>query len=323
MQEFQVFDWAAMSARIRAKRVFLYCFIPIVFACILGLSYGVKTYFTCSVALAPEEMRATDNNRVITLNRPENYDLGITQTVSGISPEDYDQVIGSTAFLCQVLSTPVMTKDTSYTGTYYEYLATQYSYPLHKIIMRAIRGRKQAQVGEPLPDLDPFYLRGYAAEAMALAQKSISCTTSRRTYMTQIDVEAQDPLVAAMVAQSVIEHLEDFAEKAYVGKLEVMYRNLDTQIHRTYMDYEESLQQGDTTRAAMLSDACSSFERQAIVLNAQMQKHKMFSVLMNPSVPMQKAGPHRISIAVILTMLIGAFAILCICWRELFGLSRQ
>lgn len=322
MQEFQVFNWEAMAARIKSKRILLYIVIPITFICSWGLTFAVKNYYICTVSLAPEEPRAAESNRVLTLNRPENYDLGIVQTMSGISHEDYDQVLSSTAFLCEVLTTPVMTADSTFIGTYYSYLVSQYAYPLHKRIIRFFRGQKSAQAEDILPPLDAFYPQGYAKEAIALAQKHISCEISRRTALTTITIEAQDPLVAAMVAQAVIYHLEQFITDVHLGKMKVMHNNLQDYIHRTYLRYQEALEQGDETRAEMLLDACNSFDRQAIILSGQMQCYHMFSILKNPSVPMRKAGPHHILFALILTMLLSALALLWICRRELFGINE-
>ena len=312
-----------MARRIREKRVFLYWFLPVVCLGIWGLTFCRANYFTCTVSLAPEELRAADGNRVLTLQRPENYDLGLAQTYSAINPEDFDQIISSTTFLCKILETPVMTKDSTFTGTYYSYLALEHRPPMHTIVMRAIRGKKRAQVGEILPPLDPFYPRSHASDALNVARKQITCETDRRTYLTTIDVVAQDPLVAALVAQAVIEHLELFASDNYMSKLQHMYTRLQEHIHSTYLSYEEALEQGDNARAAMLLDACSSFERQAIVLDAQMQRPRMFSVLTNASVPTEKTGPHHILSAIAGTFVIALFALLWICRRELFGMSHS
>jgi len=312
-----------MAARIKAKRVFLYCFIPVTFACIWGLTFSVKTYYVCSVALAPEEVRAAEGNRVLTLNRPENYDLGIVQTSTNVSPEHMNQITASTSFLCKVLETPVMTSDSSFTGTFYEYLTTEYRAPIHEIILRWLRGKKHAESVNELPPLDPFYPRGYAAEAVNLARKLIECDVDRRTFLTIIDVKTQDRLVSALIAQSVIDILEKFAAEIPVKKMEVLHNNLQEYIHQTYMSYESALEQGDSAHAAMLLEACASFERQAIVLSGQKQNYKMFSVLKNASVPTEKSGPHHILTALIATILLTLLALLWICRRELLGVSTQ
>jgi len=319
MQEFEVFDWSAMGARLRAKRTFLYWFIPTVLIVSWGLTFSVATYYESSAALTPEELRPAEQTRVTTLNRPENYDLGIVQLMNSVSAEDYNQIISSTNFICRILQTPVMTRDSSFSGTYYAYLATQYRYPWHKAIMRFVRGRKRPLPGEVLPTPNPFYLRGAAADAYSLANKHISCTTDRRTLLTTISVTAQDPLVAAQVAQSVLENLEKFLTDYYLTRFNSLRNGLEEQLQITREEQQAALEAGDKERAAMLAEACRAFERQAIILRAQTMDVSKLAVLRNVSVPTQKSGPHHITIAVIVTMLITLFTLLWICRKELLG----
>ena len=322
MQEFQVFDWKAMYDRIYSKRVFLYWFIPAVLLTSWGLTFSVTTYYTCTVTMAPEDIRANEQNRAMTLNRPENFDLGVSRTANSISPENFDEIVRSTAFLCNILTTPVMTKDTSFCGTYYSYLATQYVYPWHKAAMRFLRGKKRLTLDDPLPELDPFYLRGAAGDVMNLAQKHISCSTDRRTDLITLNIEAQDKLVAALVAQAVTDELQRAISDYHRGKMEVTAVNLKAQVARTYEEYEQAVQAGDSKRAAMLWEAYNAFQRQAIILEAQILDYKTFAVLQNPSVPQQKTGPHHITLAVIITALVTMLTLIILCWKELFGISR-
>ncbi len=319
MQEFEVFDWSAMRERLHAKRIFLYWFIPAVLIATWGLTFSVATYFECTATLTPEELRPAEQNRVTTLNRPENYDLGIVQLMNSVSAEDYNQIISSTNFICRILQTPVMTRDTAFRGTYYEYLATHYRYPWHKAVMRFLRGKKRPLPGEVLPTPDPFYMRGVAADAYNLANKCISCSTDRRTLLITISAEAQDPLVAAQVAQAVLDNLEQFLTDYHLNRFNALRTGLDEQLRLTQAEQQAALEAGDKERATMLAEACRAFERQAIILRAQTQDVSKLAVLHNVSVPMQKAGPHHITLAVIFTMLITLFTLLWICRKELFG----
>lgn len=323
MQEFQVFNWAAIGARIRSKRVFLYWFIPVTFVCVLALTYDVPTYFTCATSLSTEEMRITENNRSFTLNHPENFDLGLSMMTYSIVPDDYDEVVASSDFLCRVLTTPVMTADSAFSGTYYEYLATQYRYPVHKTFSRLLRGKHQAEVGEPLPALDPFYPRGRADEAIALARKNIGCEIDRQTKLTTITAKAQDPLVAALIAQAAADSLKQFTAEYYFDKTEHVYEHLQEQIAFVHAEYIEAVKAGDNTYAALLDEAYNSFTRQSIMLNAQMRYYQTFTTLGNACVPSEKSGPQHITIALLATILIGLLALCVICRRELFGIANN
>ena len=319
MQEFEVFDWSAMRERLHAKRIFLYWFIPTALIVTWALTFSVATYFECTATLTPEELRPAEQTRVTTLNRPENYDLGIVQLMNSVSAEDYNQIVSSTNFICRILETPVMTRDSSFCGTYYAYLATEYRYPWHKAVMRFLRGKKRPLPGDALPTPDPFYLRGVAADAYSLANKHISCTTDRRTLLITISAEAQDPLVAAQVAQAVVDNLEAFLTDYYLTRFNALRNGLDEQLRLTQADQQAAIEAGDKERAAMLAEACRAFERQALILRAQTQDVSKLAILHNVSVPMQKAGPHHIILSVIFTLLITLFTLLWICRKELFG----
>lgn len=322
MNEFQVFDWNAIGARIRAKKVFIYCFIPVCFICVWGLTYSIPTYYTCETSLAAEKVESAEPYRSFTLNRPEQFDLSLSPFRYSIEPDDYVEIIQSTEYLCRVLNTPVMTADSSFSGTYYAYLATQYNYPWYKLVLRFLLRQKQPKVGDPLPELDPFYPRGVAKEALTLARKSIKCDVDRRTALTKFKIRAQDKLVAALVAQAAADNLQQLTAELYIDKSENMYRQLQEQIAVTYADYEQAQRLGDSQRAAMLLEAYHAFERQSIILGAQIRYEKMFTTLRNASVPSNPGGPHHLLTAGIATVLLTLLALLIVCWRELFGLSN-
>lgn len=321
MNEFQVFDWSAIGARIRAKRVFLCWFIPATFLCIWGLTFTTPTYYKCTTSLSTEEVRAVENNRTTVLNRPELFDLGLAPLAYSIEAQDYGEIIRSSDFLGHVLNTPVVTADSSFSGTYYAYLVTQYRYSWLQSFIRFLRGARRYDADKPLPTFDPFYPRGVAAEALGLARGSISCSADRRTSLTTITVRAQDKLVAALVAQAVSDHLKEVTSEYFLSKTERVYEHLQEQIALTRADYEFAKSQGDKEYAAMLYDAYRAFERQAIILNAQMRYYQIFTTLYNVSVPTSPAGPRHMLVACFGTIVLTLLALLIICWRELLGLN--
>ena len=320
MQDNKAVDWQDINARIKAKRKFLYWFVPLIFVCTFVLTYSVPAYYVCTTSLSTEDMHSSESYRALTLNRPENYDLGLVAMDYSIVPEDYDEVIQSTAFLCNILSTPVTTADSGFEGTYYEYLITQQRYSWYTRFMHFVHGRKQPVVGEPLPALDPFRPQGLAREAINAARKSIGFSIDHRTKLITLSVKGQDALVTALVTQAVADELNQFASDYFLGKTKHLYLHLQSQIEQTTAEYQLCLQQGDNVRAAMLRDACYAFQRQAIILNAQMQNHRLFTTLNNVTVPGSVAGPRHLAVACIATLLILILVLLCICRHDLYAI---
>ncbi len=323
MQEQTYTNSRAFRARIKAKRVFLYWFIPLTFACAYALTYNERPYYVCSTSLSTEEMRTTDANRTLMLNRPENYDLGLANTAYSIDPDDYTEVIYSTAYLCQLLATSVTTADGSFSGSYYEYLATRYQYSCWTSFRRMLRGVKQHAPGEQLPALDAFRPQGFAIEAIGMARQSITCSVHSRTKLVTLCVKAQDPLVAAMVTQAAAEALNEFAMNYYRSKTEQLYINLQAHIAQAHDEYQAAMRSGDTARAAMLREAEQAFIRQTIILNAQIGNRQQFTTLKNVTVPTGAAGPRHLSVALVATLIIALIAMVIIGRRELVCILEQ
>lgn len=320
MQAKQELSWAAIGARLKANRFFLYWFIPLTFVCALSLTYSVPTYYVCSTSLSTEEMSAIADGRSFTLNHPENYDLGLGPLRYSITPDDYDEVVESTEFICKVLATPVKTEDNSFEGTYYEYLIRHYRKSWSEACKQWLTRGEAYQADAQLPELDAFHPKGVVATAIARAKKSISCSINHQTKLVTLSVKAQDPLVAALIAQATSKALDQFATDYYADKTEQIYQQLQAQIALTRAGYDEALRTGDNTRAAMLHDACASFERQAIVLQAQKLSNTKFTTLKNVTVPTDPAGPKHLATAIAVTMIVLVLTLLVIYRREVFSL---
>lgn len=309
--------WAVITARIKTKRVFLAWFSPLLFVCIWILTYNVTDYYICRTSLSTESTATLEPNRALTLNRPENFDLGLTSTAYSINPNTYEELVKSTDFICTILTTPVTTLDSSFVGTYYEYLATQYRYPKHVAFLRFLHGIKQPAVGEQLPALNPFCPRDIAAEAIGLAQMSISCSVDRHTELTTISVTAQDPLVAAIIAQSVADNLTQVTSDYFMKKSEDLYEHLQEQLGFIHAEHKEAIKAGDNAYATMLDEAYNSFQRQAIIFNARRHYFRTFITLNNVSVPTEKSGPWHLIYAVPFTLFILILVVMFICRREI------
>lgn len=258
-----------------------------------------------------------EHNRAMVLNHPENYDLGFAPLSYSIEPDTYVELLSSTDFMCRVLADSVRTDDGSFAGTYYEYLVYHYQYSAIRSLKRLIKGQTTPAPGTPIAPLDPFYLRGEAAQALVLAQKSVSAEVDKQTKLVTITVKAHDCLVAAMLARNVADELEKFASEYYLRKTRQIYEHLLIQIDHTYAEYQAALARGDQHQAAMLGDAYNSFSRQAIVLQAQMRDYLFFTPLQNASVPLEKTELPHMFLAICITLLSLIAAILFICRREL------
>lgn len=320
MQAKQELSWAAIGARLKANRFFLYWFIPLTFVCALSLTYSVPTYYVCSTSLSTEEMSAIADGRSFTLNHPENYDLGLGPLRYSITPDDYDEVVESTEFICKVLATPVKTEDNSFEGTYYEYVIRHYRKSWSEACKQWLTRGEAYQADAQLPELDAFHPKGVVATAIARAKKSISCSINHQTKLVTLSVKAQDPLVAALVAQATSDELNRFTTDYYTDKVKQTYQLLQTQIELMRAQYEEAARAGDNARASMLHDACISFERQAIMQNALAHNYKMFTTLKNVTVPQQKAGPKHLVTAIAVTLVALVLALLVIYRKELISI---
>lgn len=306
-----------MAQRLRTHRVLFYWSVPVCFVVVYALMFCVPTTYKSQWSLVAERTDASDEYRTLTLNHPEQYDLGLVQTRNGIDADDYKDMVYSPQLLRPLLTAPVATIDGKFCGTYSDYINHyQRKSPLSKVsggIRRCLHGEQKSGSRPSYAAEDIFLTRG-EAKTMATIRKQITCTLDKQSEIVRIEVVAQDPLVSAQVAKHIENGLQAQIEDYHKRKAQRLLAHIDSLATVAESQWKEAAHtpEADTYRLIY-----NSFRRQQVICQAQAVSPMPFTTLSEPAVIYAKKGPHRLLTALLLTLVYTLAAGAWICRREI------
>ena len=312
-------------------KLFAVCMVGAI-AFSLAFVFTIPRYYTCKVMLAPE---ATNNGGMSSLL--SSFGFGdANSTEDAISPNLYPDLMDSKDFIVSMFPVEITTKDGSLTTAYYDYLQyhTKNSW-YEKLLGKLKKMIKKKKQGVSISGVEgrtfsPAFLLSeeqYNA-ADAIADK-IQCDYDRKTGVISITVKDQDPLVCALMADTISNKLQDFILEYRTKKarndLEYTQRIYD----QTKAEYEESNERyvaavdanwdlvNETAKArleALSNDKTLKYQTfSATSQKLQAAKAKLqeaipvTTILQGASVPQKPAGPKRLLITLAL-MFLACFA---------------
>ena len=233
------------KAALKHKRLYLYT-IPgaFVLACFIILS--VHRYYTCTVVLAPETSSMSSNSLG---DIASSFGLNLGSSMAGsdaIFPELYPQLMQSVDFRSSLFDIPVKTIDGEISATYYDYLANHQREPWWSAIIRGVRNA----IGSLLPTDDmgmgdngkvnPFMLTREQKSINDAIGKKIACSVDKKTYVISLSVTDQDPLVCAVMADSVKNRLQLFITNYRTNKANIDLKYTEALYDKAKSEYEEA-----------------------------------------------------------------------------------
>lgn len=235
--------------------------VAFVLAFIIGFSLP-KTY-NCQILLAPETGGGSSNlGGLASLASTFGVSLGGgSQGSDAITPTVYPDLMKSVDFKTSLFPIKVKRKDDKKAMTYYDYLKYEWRVPWW-----------EDWFGLSAPELKPdtivntFELTGEQARIAGLAIKYVQCKIDKKTNLITIDVTMQDPYVAAQLADSVRNRLQDFLTG---------YR---TQKARYDLEYAQKLNRQakkDYERARALYAEFMDANQDMVLLTAQQKRNDL------------------------------------------------
>ena len=322
------------------KKVLLWCGIGAVVGLVIGFS--LPKYYEVSVKLAPEtEQKIGSGVSSIASMMGVNLD----NSVDAIRIDFFPDVVASTPFLFELSQTPVTferRKETIETSLM-DYLLEYQKAPWWSVIISApFKGLAWVmslfkEKADPNAVLNPMNLPTKQRKALDGLSKKIVVTVDKKTGKTDIQVQMQDPLVVATVADAVVENLKTYMTRYRTSKVSQDVKNL-TEIYNQRREEYYAAQQAyanyaDANSAVVKQSARAEltrlqqemnlayqvFSQVATQLEAARIKEQeakpVFATLEPVSIPDRKAGPSKAKILLIWVFLFGAGAA---AW-ELFG----
>lgn len=290
----------------------------------------VPRYYVVGVMLVPEYGEQSMSNGA----------LGAAASMFGINvgggsadaivPELYPDIVASTDFLVSIMESEVESQDGEFKGTYGEYILKREKYPWWSRAMG-----KFMSLFKPAPEpyaangrkVDPFRLTLGEFNLLKRVSSSIGCQVDEKSGVISLSAKAQDPYVAAMLANALKAKLQYFMTEYRTGKnrneLEHAVAMCDTayvnyiDAQRRYAEYVDK-HQGLSKQAYKVEEERLSGEMQLafsmynslcqhkLLAEAELQKSTpVFTALQNATVPVKPAGPKRMITTIAMTIVGG------------------
>ena len=200
--------------------------------------------FTASVTLAPEMNSGGIglSGNLADMASSFGIDIGGKSSMDAIYPELYPDIFATTDFLLSLYDVPVRLKEDDTVRKYIDHFKKDLKIPFWnypKIWIAQMLTPKEGNSGKN-GARDPFRLSKEDDQIIEGMRNSIICTVDKKTSVININVIDQDPLVAAIMADTLQRRLQlyitDYRTKKARNDYD-FYKKLSQQLR---LDYERS-----------------------------------------------------------------------------------
>jgi hypothetical protein len=291
-------------------------------------------YYKCEVSIAPESKDKSSGGSLSSLASSFGLNIGnMMGSSDAIYPQLYPELFESTDFLVGILDIRVTMADGEVSTDYYTYMKeyqkpNYLTYPLDycKESIRNLFKKEEAPIkGKNGKRFDPFHLNQDVTELLESIEGKIKCTYSKTTEVVTIVVTDQDPLVCALMADSIKVRLQNFITNYRTQKARIDYEHYKKITMEAKNTYEKARQLYATFADANQEVSLASFKSKEEDLENDMQlkyniytamntrleaamakvqeRTPAFTTLKNATVPAKPAGPKRVIFVLVMLVL--------------------
>ena len=335
--------YAQLWHDVKTHRKLYYKVLPLTFVVAAIITLSIPNYYNCSVKLAPELSGSKNTSSLANIASSFGLNLGGGQTGSeALFPTLYPDLMNSVTFRASLFPIQVQREDDDTTMTYYDYLLDHQRAPWWSAalggVTKAVFSLFTSSEPEEDGKVNTFKLTKEQYEIVnAMAQKVV-CDVDKKTLVITIDVTDQDPLVAATLADSVQQRLQQFItdyrtrkariDLAYNQKLYDEAEARYEKARRQYAAYADAnrkvIFENDRTERTKLENAMqlqyqtfSQVTAQLRLAEAKVQEETpAFTTLQPATVPLKKTGPKRARTCLIFLFLAALLTTVYIIHRE-------
>lgn len=199
-------------------------------AVIVGIVIALTTpkQYTARVILAPELSKGGSGlSGIASMLGVGSMSMG--SDADALNIQLYPNIVASTPFILDLMDTPVKTideeqPDTTLVGYLKEYTSSSLMGTVMSLPFKAIGGvmslfkSEEEETGEKA--INPFHLTNEQARTVQGLKKMIVANVDKKTGVTTVSVTMQDPLVAAIITDTVVVKLKEHITKYRVSKAE-------------------------------------------------------------------------------------------------------
>ena len=184
----------------------------------LIIAFSIPREYTTTVKLAPEvkSARASFSGGLGALASMAGISAGGNTGSDAVYPQLYPDVVGSVPFLMSLMDVPVRDKENK-TYTVKEYLLEETGSPWWSIVMGApgevigyIRGNKEKSSGDTAGANKNFRLSIEDYKLVKALRERVTANVDQKTSIITINAEMQDPLVSAILVDTVVARLREY-----------------------------------------------------------------------------------------------------------------
>jgi len=305
--------------------------MAITFVVVAIFSLALPNYYTCTVKLAPELSGSKSASGLAAM--ASTFGVTLPNAANGteaLYPTLYPELVNSVDFKVSLFPIPVTVEakkkgEENRTMPYFDYLKDEQKKVWWKEALAApmkLIGKLFSKDEEEGPyKVDPFRLTEEQAKIVKSLDKKVQCDVDKKTMVITINVTDEDPVICAVMADSVKSHLQEFITDYRTSKARG-----DLEYNRKIA--EESKERYDVARAAYSNyvDAnqnviLQSVRQRQVALENEMQLQynaymqaagqllsaeakvqedtPAFTTLQSATVPVKKAGPSRSKICIV------------------------
>ena len=316
-------DFEAVWTAIKKYKILYYKTLGIAFVIALIIGFSLPKTYSCQILLAPETGGGNSNlGSLASLASSLGVNIGGSQGGEAITPTIYPDLMKSVDFKTSLFPILVKQKGDKQAMTYYDYLKYEWRVPWWEDLFgfRAPKLQKDTLV-------NIFELTGEQTRIAGLAIKNVQCKIDKKTNLITIDVTVQDPYVAAQLADSVKNRLQDFltayrTKKArydleYALKLNKQARKDYERARLLYSEYMDANQdmmllsaqqkQNDLENEMQLQyNNFTATSAHVLTAKALVQKETpSFTTIQSATVPLRPSGP-KIELIVLICLFLAA-----------------
>ncbi len=279
-------------------------------------------YYSSQVTLAPE-MNGEDGGGLSSIASSFGFNIGGMTGQDAIYPELYPDLFDSPEFIVSLYDIHIETKDGKISTDYYDYIknhqkSNPITWPLvwvRRQITNLIEGDEANKQAATNADINPFMMSKKDFGFMQGIMDRINCSIDKKTSVISISVQDQDPLVCALMADSVKTHLQNFiiryrtskakedvahyqqmrdsAEVAYLQAMDNYSRYCDSHMNTILQSFQSERDKLES-ELELKQNTLTAMETQLQTTKVKLQeKTPAFTTLKSAIVPIKPAGPKR------------------------------
>lgn len=268
--------------------------ISIIAGAVVGVIIALSTpkIYTADVLLAPELSSGGLGLSENLADMASSFGIDLNssgKTMDALYPEIYPEILSSDDFVYGLFNIPVRLKNDDTPRTYINHLKKDTKFPFWNYpriwIAKLLKKNDDGKKGKS--KTDPFKMPKIETEFCHSIARSITCLVDNKTSVISISVTDQDPLVAAIVADTLQQRLQEYITKYRTQKA----RNDFDYYSKLYSDAKIKYKKAQAAYAGF-SDANQDVVLERIVARRDEMENEMqlaFNLMNQMSTQMQTA----------------------------------